>query len=166
LIPPGQGQVVGGSSTVRIGSAGDAWKEVPPALSRGEHGYRKGHYRWSSELVERAFNGVGGWGYFNQALIDSAMADRAHFMRIYNDPLERADKARPSVPALPTTSPGSLARRETGLVAGGTYPLQSRRESAQCYPVCTGLTHILARPTDAGMAVVLPGALITVLVSS
>jgi hypothetical protein len=62
-------------------SAGDAWEGVRRALSRGEYGYRKGEYQWSSELVERAFNGVGGWAYFNQALIDSVMADRAHFVR-------------------------------------------------------------------------------------
>jgi hypothetical protein len=81
-------------------TAGDAWEEVRRALGRGEHGYRKGHYRWSGELVERAFDGVGGWRYFNQALIDSVMADRAHFMRIYNDLLEREEKARREAPVV------------------------------------------------------------------
>jgi hypothetical protein len=70
------------------------------ALSRGEHGYRKGQYAWSSELVQRAFNGVGGRHYFNHALIDSAMADRAHFTRIYNELLEREEKARREAPAV------------------------------------------------------------------
>ena len=46
-------------------TAGEAWEEVRLALSRGEHGYRKGYYEWSSPLVERAFSCVGGWYYFN-----------------------------------------------------------------------------------------------------
>jgi hypothetical protein len=37
-----------------VKTAGEAWEEVRLALSRGEHGYRKGCYEWSSPLVERA----------------------------------------------------------------------------------------------------------------
>jgi hypothetical protein len=90
LIPgPGDGK-----------SAGEAWEEVRLALSRGEHGYHRGYYEWSSDLVERAFNGVGGWHYFRQALAESVMADRAHFMRIYSELLEREEKARREAPAV------------------------------------------------------------------
>ena len=81
-------------------TAGEAWEEVRLALSRGEHGYRKGHYAWSSALVERAFNCVGGWQYFNTALMDSVMADRAHFMRAYGELVERDERERREPPAV------------------------------------------------------------------
>ena len=83
-----------------VKTAGEAWEEVRLALSRGEHGYRKGHYAWSSALVERAFNGVGGWQYFNTALMETAMADRAHFMRIYGELVERSERERREAPAV------------------------------------------------------------------
>jgi hypothetical protein len=104
-------------------SAGEAWEEVRRALSRGEHGYRDGQYRWSSELVERAFNGVGGWHYFNQALIDSAMADRAHFMRIYNDLLARADRARREAP--------EVAAYRRALLEGSTQTSEVEKKTSE-----------------------------------
>jgi len=90
--------LLGAAATAK--TAGEAWEEVRLALSRGEHGYRKGYYEWSSELVERAFNGIGGWQYFNEALMDSVMADRAHFMRVYGELLEREERERREIPAV------------------------------------------------------------------
>jgi hypothetical protein len=81
-------------------SAGEAWEEVRLALSRGEHGYRKGHYAWSSELVERAFRGIGGWHCFSQALMDSVATDRAHFIRAYNELVEREERAQRESPVI------------------------------------------------------------------
>jgi hypothetical protein len=76
-------------------TAGEAWAEVKRAIRLGQHRFQDGQARWSSPLVEAAFNALGGWNYFRTALTDDEMADRAHFTRAYEGLQRRQhDQAR------------------------------------------------------------------------
>jgi hypothetical protein len=79
---------------------GEAWEELRLAIRRGPHAYLKGYYQWSSPVVRRAFEAVGGWSYFSVALTESEMADRAHFMRIYRDLQEHEERRRRMLPSV------------------------------------------------------------------
>jgi hypothetical protein len=96
--------------------------------------------------VERAFNGVGGWGYFNQALVDSAMADRAHFMRIYNELLEREEKARREAPV--------VAAYRRALLEGSTQTSEVEKKTSPLLAGCsTEVGGGEERPDDASRAI-------------
>jgi hypothetical protein len=62
---------------------GEGWEEVKRAIRIGRHCFQAGSVKWSSPLVEKAFNALGGWNYFRVALQEDEVADRAHFMRTF-----------------------------------------------------------------------------------
>ena len=63
--------------------AGEAWAEVRSQIDSVGH---SGRPKWSCEAVRRAAMSIGWW---NLCLTENPAADRAHFMRIYEDFRER-----------------------------------------------------------------------------
>jgi hypothetical protein len=53
---------------------GEGWEEVKRAIRIGRHCFQAGSVKWSSLLVEKAFNALGGWNYFRIALQEDEVA--------------------------------------------------------------------------------------------
>lgn len=68
-------------------AAADAWDEVMREMQRVA-----GHYGtpcFSHAIIQRAIDGLGGWT--RVCMSEEYMADRAHFLRIYDDLLRREE---------------------------------------------------------------------------
>lgn len=87
------------SDTDRM-TAGEAWAEVQRALRYDLPLHMRGDGTWSSPLVQRAFEAIGGWGYFRYALEDAEMSDRARFYQAFEQLQNRERQTRRELPAV------------------------------------------------------------------
>jgi len=95
-------------------SAEEAWEEVRDQVRK--EGYY-GKPKFSSKAIERALDAVGGWLNIATQTIDAAVANRVHFMRIY-EAISKSERREEEY-----ESAKEITAHVAGLLGGGVKAL-------------------------------------------